>query len=820
MMQAYDKSDADFFIAGSVLPPDSPAYIERAADGALFDAIQNARFCALFAPRDMGKSSLIARAAWKLQQQGVYTAIVDLSGSEATADAEQLYLLLLKRLTTQLKLKMNPEIWWAEQSAVDAERRFEAFFTEALLPGIEGRVVIFVDGVNAPLNLDFFDGFVSALERIRQQQVNAPRSARLVFVLAGAAAPGDLVKDPAQLPFDHWQQINLCDFSATELETLQAGLANASPEERRIVFERVFYWTDGHPYFSQKLLLNIAKMWDKHWNEERIDGLVEKLFLSPMMHDANLHAIRSDLKASSRRKELLASYKQIFAAEGASADGASPAQDRLALTGLTRLKDGQFQVRNRIYRLVFNQEWIDANTRVVWKRYTIIAGVLVALLLLAGTGFLLQRRQAKTIQGNTLVENFRNANDPKARLENLAALFELGNYESKAQHLFFDELEPAEQQALFKMPDPRSMGKQLVMVIKGLYVSPGLQNSDDGNALLETMTQPLYRLEALPELGAIELNLEINQWLKGRDFAAKGQYQRALDAYNVAIGMNDRNPGVYFDRALAYADMGDQQQALHDFTTVLRLDKHWQRRLQAALVDNPQLYTVLWNEPDAYAKLFVLIPTPTNTATPSNTPTQTPMPTATFTPSPTSTPTSPTATPTPPPPTNTATATIPPTVTPFPTPVHRVPAATPTPSLANGVFTLLHPITLDPATNGMTNFKWQWTGPLPSGIGFEVRVWREGELPVGAHDAVLDNRQGRVKSLGNNEYQLTTDIAHASGVRNRSGVYFWTVALVRIDPAYEDLGIQAQPAHLMFGGAKGGDNDNNGDDGGDGPGID
>jgi hypothetical protein len=364
------------------------------------------------------------------------------------------------------------------------------------------------------------------------------------------------------------------------------------------------------------------------------------------------------------------------------------------------------------------------------------------------------------------------------------------------------------------------MGKQLVTVVKGLYVSPGLQNSDAGNALLETMTQPLYRLESAPELGAIELTLEINQWLKGRDYESQGQYQRAVDAYNVAIGMNDRNPGVYFDRALAYADMGNLEQALHDFTNVLRLNKHWQRRLQATLVDTPQLYTALWNEQDNYAKLIALIPTPTNTATPSNTPTQTPIPTATSTPSPTSTPTAPTNTPTPLPPTSTATATIPPTATPFPTPVNRVPVATPTPSLGRGAFTLLNPVSLEPATNGMTEFKWQWTGPLPPGIGFEVRVWQEGELPAGAHDAVLDNKQGRVKSLGNSKYKLNTDIAHASGVRNRAGEYLWTVALVRIDPAYEDLGIQAQPAHLMFGGAKDGDDNDDNNGGDDGPIID
>jgi hypothetical protein len=35
-------------------------------------------------------------------------------------------------------------------------------------------------------------------------------------------------------------------------------------------------------------------------------------------------------------------------------------------------------------------------------------------------------------------------------------------------------------------------------------------------------------------------------------------------------------------------------------------------------------------------------------------------------------------------------------------------------------------------------FEWQWNGPFdPAHQGFEAWIWREGEPPLGAHDAFV-----------------------------------------------------------------------------------
>lgn len=184
----------------------------------------------------------------------------------------------------------------------------------------------------------------------------------------------------------------------------------------------------------------------------------------------------------------------------------------------------------------------------------------------------------------------------------------------------------------------------------------------------------------------------------------------------------------------------------------------------------------------------VVLVTPVRTATQTGTPT--PLPTDTPTPTSTATPT--------PPPTITATATPtpePPTATPTAAPAQVPP--TNTPSAPTGALALLAPRG-DDVSSGPTSFEWTWSGPLPPELGFEVRVWREGDIPAGVHDAVLDNLEGRVQRVGDNSYRLSVDIADAPGVGRLSGQYLWTVHLVRVSPDYQDLGTRAEPATFRF----------------------
>ena len=71
----------------------APSSIERAADRQLREALLRHEFCYVLTPRQMGKSSLMVRTASQLQQEGVLSVIIDLTGiGSAGVSVESWYL--------------------------------------------------------------------------------------------------------------------------------------------------------------------------------------------------------------------------------------------------------------------------------------------------------------------------------------------------------------------------------------------------------------------------------------------------------------------------------------------------------------------------------------------------------------------------------------------------------------------------------------------------------------------------------------------------------------------------------------------------------
>jgi len=86
-------------------------------------------------------------------------------------------------------------------------------------------------------------------------------------------------------------------------------------------------------------------------------------------------------------------------------------------------------------------------------------------------------------------------------------------------------------------------------------------------------------------------------------------------------------------------------------------------------------------------------------------------------------------------------------------------------------------------------FKWEFNGVLPEECGFEVRMWREDNPPLGVHDAVLSNQNGTIRLVEQGIYQLSIPfIRGIPSVQGRSGDYYWSVSIVQIRPEYKDLG--------------------------------
>ena len=123
-MSADSGAASDFFVAGGMLRPGTPSYVERQADEDLLRLTLEGQFCYVLTPRQMGKSSLMVRTAQRLRERGVRTASIDLTAIGTGVSVEQWYLGLIRRLAGQLKLTVAAERWWTEHAAPGPVERF------------------------------------------------------------------------------------------------------------------------------------------------------------------------------------------------------------------------------------------------------------------------------------------------------------------------------------------------------------------------------------------------------------------------------------------------------------------------------------------------------------------------------------------------------------------------------------------------------------------------------------------------------------------------------------------------------------------------
>jgi hypothetical protein len=372
----------DYFVAGGTLRSDAPSYVKRPTDDELFSLALGGKFCYVLTPRQMGKSSLMIRTAQRLHTEGIHTVVIDLTRIGTTIGEERWYLSLLSQLQRRLGLSTDPVTWWQSRSAEGYVPRFVGFLRDVVLVEVEGRIVIFIDEIDTTLNLDFRHDFFAAIRAIYNARADDPEFERLTFVLLGVASPTDLITGPERTPFNIGHGIELEEFSHQDASVLRKGLEATCPGQGEAIFSRIHHWTNGHPYLTQKLCLAVAESQKTHWTDEDVDQLVGELFISAeTRRETNLQFVQDRILSHRLRRELLRLYKDVIRSRRIQDDSQSPVQTQLKLSGLVKVEQGALCARNKIYRRVFDLEWVRRHTEVNWT--AIVAGVAATVAVLA-----------------------------------------------------------------------------------------------------------------------------------------------------------------------------------------------------------------------------------------------------------------------------------------------------------------------------------------------------------------------------------------------------------------------------------------------------
>ena len=428
-----------FYTTGGTLSHDAPSYVERQADRALIEGLERGEFCYILTSRQMGKSSLMIRTAGKLRgDEDCSVAVLDLAAVGQNLSPEQWYDGMLLRLGRQLGLEDEFDDFWLDHPRLSpVQRFFEALYQVVLLKK-PGKFIIFIDELDTVRSLPFAsDEFFAAIRQCYNERSLDPIWKRLTFCLLGVATPSDLIKDPHISPFNIGRRIVLEDFKKDEVAKLVEGLE--ADDRGEILLERIFGWTNGHPYLTQRLCRAVAEQ-----NRDdaaasvlqpgTIDGICHRLFLSNRAkeRDDNLIFVRERLLRSDHdRSAVLDLYRKVRSGVQVIDDETNPLIGALHLSGVTQIDKGKLRVRNRIYRHVFSASWIqatmpDAEKRRQQEAYRrgVIRTTGLALLVLALMSYLavtayVQSQRAKT---RLIAQNTDNGSRLLAAGENFDAL--------------------------------------------------------------------------------------------------------------------------------------------------------------------------------------------------------------------------------------------------------------------------------------------------------------------------------------------------------------------------------------------------------------
>ena len=287
----------DEYVVGGTVQAGDGVYIEREADQELLVLCRTRAFVYILSTRQVGKSSLIINVAKTLVAEGIAPVIIDLQESgvhELTADTW--YIGFLTEVSDQLELDVDVENWWGERNNLPHGKRFTTFFKEILLAQVKKPVVVFVDEIDTTRSLTFADDFYTAIRSIYNSRAIVPEFQRLSFVLVGAAAPTDLIRDTKRTPFNIGQRVELTDFTFDETLPLATRLGLPESTTRQIT-NYVLSWTSGHPYLTLALFRQIAegvKTGKKEWTSQDVDAIVAQNFFGGQ-EDSNLRFVRDML---------------------------------------------------------------------------------------------------------------------------------------------------------------------------------------------------------------------------------------------------------------------------------------------------------------------------------------------------------------------------------------------------------------------------------------------------------------------------------------------------------------------------------------------
>lgn len=236
---------------------DSPLYVERPSDEHALGLIgrRGGVTIAIRGPRQIGKTSLLARIADAATRQGKRIAWIDFqlfeTGSLMTGQV--FYQQLCSQISDSLDLEPRIADYWNDENGdgFNCRRYMERY----VLPNAGGPVVLAIDEADRIFGALFRADFFGMLRSWHNQRATSEAMRRLDIVLVASTVPQMYIADPLQSPFNVAENIRLADFTLADAASLNARYWSPLSDDQ---LRRLLDLVGGHPFLTHYGIYSVA----------------------------------------------------------------------------------------------------------------------------------------------------------------------------------------------------------------------------------------------------------------------------------------------------------------------------------------------------------------------------------------------------------------------------------------------------------------------------------------------------------------------------------------------------------------------------------
>jgi len=234
---------------GGAMPLDSKFYVERRVDADFQTAIQRRDGIVLLkGPRQVGKTSLLARGLQTAREAGVRVLLTDFQKlvEPQLQNSDTFFLALAQMLARQLRLKISPKESWSND--YPASGNFENYFLDEILANIEEPVLWAIDEADKLFDYPFSSEIFAMLRTWYNDRALNPDSpcTRLTLAIAYATESYLFIKEQNQSPFNVGTKLVLEDFTPKQVADLNQRYGTPLKNNKEI--KQFHQLVGGQPY--------------------------------------------------------------------------------------------------------------------------------------------------------------------------------------------------------------------------------------------------------------------------------------------------------------------------------------------------------------------------------------------------------------------------------------------------------------------------------------------------------------------------------------------------------------------------------------------